>query len=182
MRPEYKYLLVLSICLTSREAFCERDKSPGILKRRYVHACPAGTERVGDKPPKSKIIFCKQILDSSARLEGPYTSFYETGNKKLEGEYASGKKNGTWINYHRNGALAEKREFIDGKLVEKTSYRSDGSKIEPAKNSKATHKGGGSEYDQFIQASKYNDKSYRRPTNADLGWNTTKTKKRRSFQ
>lgn len=180
MNLKFTTITALLLSLVTNEAHSEPDKTPGVIKRRYVHACPAGTERVGDKPPKSKIIFCRQKLESGSRLEGPYTSFYGTGNKKVEGEYTSGKKNGTWINYHRNGELSEKREFVDGKVVEKISYRPDGSIIKPNKSDPAKQNKN-NEYEEFAQAARYSAKTHSRTANRDLGWSANKTKRRRSI-
>lgn len=168
-------------CLFLSNAWCDRDKTPGVIKRRYVHVCPAGTERIGDKPPKSKLIFCKQVLDNGARLEGLYTQFYQTGNKKTEGEYVSGKKHGIWYEYHRSGEIAATKEFVDGKVVEKVSYRPDGSVIQPPKNRVAKQNETANAFSEYSKALKYAKKGSHHQPKGNFGWSTRK-KKRVSIQ
>lgn len=178
-----RLLTIIAIinCLFSSYAWCDRDKTPGVIKRRYVHVCPAGTERIGDKPPKSKLIFCKQVLDDGARLEGLYTQFYGTGNKKTEGEYVSGKKHGTWYEYHRTGEVAETKEFVDGKVVEKVSYRPDGTIVKPPKNRITKQNETANAFSEYSKALRYGKRSPPKQSKGKISW-STKRKKRVSIQ
>ena len=108
---------LLPIFATS--AVAEKNDRPGIVKRQYVHACPPGTEQIGDGPPKSSVVFCRQILNNGFKLEGDYTTFYQNGNKKSEGSYVNGRKNGTWKVYSKTGEVVDSKEFIQGNAKRK---------------------------------------------------------------
>jgi hypothetical protein len=105
----------------SVSCYADRNDKPGVVKRRYIHSCPTGTEQIGDGPPKSSIIFCRQINSKGFSLEGEYVTFFPNGNKKTEGTYTQGKKNGTWKVYSKSGDILETREFKEG-LVKKKEF------------------------------------------------------------
>lgn len=107
------FLFATTPCLS------EKNERPGVVKRRYVHTCPVGTEQVGDGPKKSSIVFCRKHLPNGYRLEGDFVTFYKNGNKKAEGEYFLGKKNGVWQNYKHNGEVVSSVEYKDGKIKKK---------------------------------------------------------------
>lgn len=149
--------------------YCEnKGKRPGVLKKKYSHACPGGTERIGDAPPKSSMVFCRQVLEDGTRLEGDYTAFYRNGNKKIEGEYVSGKREGTWTSYYRGGQLSATKEFKDGKLVEKIAYskRGDILKSNKEKREQEAKANPESEYGKSLRYKK----SVNSTRKATLGW------------
>ena len=113
---------IFLMLFVSINCYADRDDKPGVVKRRYVHVCPAGTEQVGDGPPKSSIIFCRQINSKGYSIEGEYVTFFPNGNKKTEGTYIQGKKNGTWNVYSKSGDILETREFKEG-LVKKKEFK-----------------------------------------------------------
>lgn len=91
----------------------------GILKRRYIHRCPPGTEQVGGGPPQSSMVFCREALPRGYRLQGDFTSFYKNGNKKIEGAYTEGKKTGEWKNFKNNGELLSTITYENGRIIKR---------------------------------------------------------------
>ncbi len=170
------YLVTILILAIPSSGLCEtKSNRPGVLKKKDSHACPGGTEKVGDAPPKSSIVFCRQILDDGARLEGDYTAFYRNGNKKVEGEYVSGKREGTWTAYYRGGQLSATKEFKDGKLVEKIAYskRGDVLKSNKEKRKLKENSNAESEYEKSLRYKKSAKGSHK----ATLGWSPRRRNK-----
>lgn len=58
-----------------------------------------------------------QILDKGTLKDGEGTriTYYITGKKESEGQYKSGKADGTWSYYHENGRKASEGKMIEGK-------------------------------------------------------------------
>ncbi len=121
-------IALASIALTS-EVVAEKQEKPGILQRQYHHVCPKGTERVGEGPPATSVVFCKQTLHKGSRLEGEYAKFYRNGNKQFQGTYEQGKKHGTWVSYYRTGEIREIRKYQDGEEIKTIQYKRDGGEI-----------------------------------------------------
>jgi hypothetical protein len=114
----------------------DKDK-PGILNREYRHSCPKGTERVGEGPPGTSVVFCKQHLYNGSRMEGEYAKFYRNGNKQFQGNYEQGKKHGTWTSYYRTGEVREVKKYQDGQVIKTTQYKRDGSEIKSRETDKS---------------------------------------------
>jgi hypothetical protein len=123
VKKSMKNKLILStglILFFSGYCFAEKEiPKPGLIKRRYNHSCPAGTEQVGDGPARSSIVFCRKPLVQGYHLEGDFVSFYRNGNKKIEGGYYKGKKDGLWRNFKKNGELATEAIYKNGRVVKK---------------------------------------------------------------
>ncbi len=168
-------IIALLLIAIPQSGFCQsKSKRPGVIKKKYKHACPGGTERVGEGPPKNTIVFCRQILPDGSRLEGDYTAFYRNGNKKAEGEYISGKKEGTWVSYYRGGQLSAKKSYIDGKLVEKVGYSKRGEVIKSNK-SKANTESKQSAENAYYKSLRYK-KSHKSTRSGSLGWNNRRNR------
>ena len=43
--------------------------------------------------------------------DGLYTGWYENGQKRLEGTYKDGEKDGKWIYYNEDGTVKEVEEY-----------------------------------------------------------------------
>ncbi|WP_052461204.1 energy transducer TonB [Psychroserpens mesophilus] len=74
------------------------------------------------------LVIC-QISASQSRFEdGPYKTYYETGEVKSEGHYLNGKPDGKWIDYYENGQISREYSYADGKYVRTSSksYFEDG--------------------------------------------------------
>lgn len=117
----YKILFIAAVLCVFSTTLCFADPRgrPGVVKKKYKHACPAGTEQVGDGPPKSSVVFCRAMLQNGYRLEGEYVSFYRNGNIKMQGEYVGGKRDGKWNNYRKNGQLVTTSEYRNGNKIRK---------------------------------------------------------------
>lgn len=57
--------------------------------------------------------FYKDITLVNAYV-GPYVSWYENGNTKINGFYTNRKKDKTWTSYYKNGIMACQHIFING--------------------------------------------------------------------
>jgi len=57
-----------------------------------------------------------QLLTQEIGLlpDGVWTEWYESGQKKSEGEYVLGKRVGVWTEWHANGQKASETEYVDG--------------------------------------------------------------------
>ena len=63
-----------------------------------------------------------KAFHSNGQLHGKYLSFYPSGNKKIEGAYKKGLKNGKWLFYTEKG-LQEKMEIYEFGDIIKTVIR-----------------------------------------------------------
>lgn len=148
------------------------DDKPGIIKKKYVHTCPAGTERVGEGPPDTRVMFCRQPLHNTSRLEGNYATFFQNGNKKIHGEYSQGKKHGKWVQYYRTGEVREVKKYADGKPFEEKTFKKDGAKIKSKKNDEQSveknNGNNGKVYSELRQMRRKGNTKGRSPVN--MGW------------
>ncbi len=154
-----KYLFILHTAFFSLSNInlshaVEPPKQPGLVKKKYIHSCPAGTEKIGDAPPKSTVIFCRQELSDGQRLQGDFTAFYRNGNKKREGEYNSGKKEGSWRDYYRTGEIAAEREYSEGKIKKSKVFDKKGRALEKDKKRKEIIKAE-TAYQELSKSSRY---------------------------
>lgn len=47
-------------------------------------------------------------------LQGHWTEFYGTGEKRAEGGYKDGRKDGPWVFYHRTGEVEQRGNYVEG--------------------------------------------------------------------
>lgn len=75
-------------------------------------ACPAGTKQGGGQASIREASFCERV-DASGRvvIHGPFLSLHTSGKTAVEGQYADGKRTGTWRTYDVNGAKTEELTF-----------------------------------------------------------------------
>jgi hypothetical protein len=134
------YFSIMCIFALGHPAYADEHNKPGVIsKKKYIHVCPQGTERVGEGPPGSSIVFCKQELYNGSRLEGEYAKFYRNGNKQFQGSFEKGKKHGTWISYYRTGEVREVKKYMDGEVIKVTQYKRDGKELEKRDSDKANN-------------------------------------------
>lgn len=74
---------------------------------------------------------------SQSKLKnGPFVSYYKSGEKKSEGNYRDGNKVGAWVHYHENGKLSQELLY-DSKgrdtYIKKAYYESGELSMESAK-------------------------------------------------
>lgn len=48
-------------------------------------------------------LISRGAVNNVGALEGTWTEFYATGERRAEGTYKDGKKDGDWTFFHRNG-------------------------------------------------------------------------------
>lgn len=53
-------------------------------------------------------------VSTSGALTGRWTEFYVTGEKRAEGEYKDGRKEGPWVFYHRGGEVEQRGNYVNG--------------------------------------------------------------------
>ncbi len=97
---------------------------PGPL-RRTTSFCPPDTEQVGAEPPVGEVIWCE---DDDGRKQGPYRSWYDSGELEEEGQFKDGSRIGVWRFFDEKGDVMGTRTFrlrIRAKLCvyEKSSRR-----------------------------------------------------------
>ena len=52
----------------------------------------------------------------NGKFEGPFKTYYDNGQKKLDGKYKDGKKDGLWYEWYENGQKYSEGNFKDGKV------------------------------------------------------------------
>jgi hypothetical protein len=70
--------------------------------------CPRDTEQVGAEPPGGGVIWCE---DGDGLKQGPYRSWYDSGELEEEGQYQDGKRVGVWRFFDEKGELKGTRTF-----------------------------------------------------------------------
>jgi hypothetical protein len=76
--------------------------------KRSPAFCPAGTEQVGGAPPLGEVIWCE---DEDGRKQGPYRSWYESGELEEEGQFRDGSRIGVWRFFDDKGELQGTKTF-----------------------------------------------------------------------
>ena len=75
----------------------------------------------------------KYSTDKDGRKHGSYSSYYESGKKKVRCRYSSGQLNGSYTEYHDNGKTRIKKSYKKGKLSGNlTLYNKEGSVVHKA--------------------------------------------------
>lgn len=54
------------------------------------------------------------LVNDVGALEGPWTEYFATGEKRAEGTYLNGKKDGDWTFFHRTGKVEQKGKYQNG--------------------------------------------------------------------
>jgi hypothetical protein len=70
--------------------------------------CPRDTEQVGAEPPGGGVVWCE---DGDGLKQGPYRSWYDSGELEEEGQYQDGKRVGVWRFFDEKGELKGTRKF-----------------------------------------------------------------------
>jgi hypothetical protein len=70
--------------------------------------CPKDTEQVGAEPPAGGVVWCE---DADGRKQGPYRSWYDSGELEEEGQFQDGKRVGLWRFFDEKGELKGTRTF-----------------------------------------------------------------------
>jgi len=59
-------------------------------------------------------LISRGAVNNVGALEGTWTEFYATGERRAEGTYKDGKKDGDWTFFHRNGPVEQKGKYLNG--------------------------------------------------------------------
>ncbi len=70
--------------------------------------CPPDTDQVGAEPPGGGVVWCE---DGDGHKQGPYRSWYDSGEIEEEGQYQDGKRVGIWRFFDEKGELKGTRTF-----------------------------------------------------------------------
>jgi hypothetical protein len=76
--------------------------------RRAASFCPPDTEQVGAEPPVGEVIWCE---DDDGRKQGPYRSWYDSGELEEEGQFKDGARIGVWHFFDEKGEPKGSRTF-----------------------------------------------------------------------
>ena len=63
---------------------------------------------MGDK------LISEGAINNIGALEGPWTEYFASGEKRAEGSYTNGRKEGDWTFYHKSGKVEQKGVYMDG--------------------------------------------------------------------
>jgi len=53
-------------------------------------------------------------VNEQGAMEGPWTEYYVTGEKRAEGAYKAGKREGDWSYFHRSGEVEQRGKYQNG--------------------------------------------------------------------
>lgn len=91
--------------------------------------CPAGTALRGAAPPDDVEAWCEGRPDAFGRprRHGPSRTWYEDGTLRTEEHWHEGKRDGRFVEYHRNGRKAREGTYrLDDKVGTWTIWFEDG--------------------------------------------------------
>jgi antitoxin component YwqK of YwqJK toxin-antitoxin module len=54
------------------------------------------------------------MVNDLGAMEGPWTEYFVTGEKRAEGSYKAGRREGDWTFYHRSGKVEQKGKYLNG--------------------------------------------------------------------
>lgn len=77
-------------------------------------SCPAGTQAMGEPPPKGEELWCQKMVNGEAVKEGPFWLYRPDGPLMMKGEYHDGKQNGEWTLWYDNGQKASIDHYKNG--------------------------------------------------------------------
>jgi hypothetical protein len=80
--------------------------------------CPSGTTvqtKTESRDGDEGVVF-ENCIDASGIKNGPYKTFFSTGEQRSEGTYEVGKLNGVVTKFNKNGKVRGKWDYLAGKL------------------------------------------------------------------
>lgn len=60
------------------------------------------------------VLISEGSVNDVGALEGEWTEYYVTGEKRASGTYKAGRKEGDWTFFHRNGSIEQKGKYQNG--------------------------------------------------------------------
>ncbi|MDQ3100520.1 MAG: hypothetical protein M3R08_03970, partial [Bacteroidota bacterium] len=85
----------------------------GTKEGLFQEFSPAG-EIVSAKIYNNDQLLSEGSVNNVGALEGPWTEYFITGEKRAAGEYKQGKKEGDWTFFHRSGKVEQKGKYVNG--------------------------------------------------------------------
>jgi len=106
--PRLAAALLLLVAFAARAAPAE----PPLVKQPILD-CPPGTVLRGGAPPEQLEAWCEGRPDASGtpRRHGPSRTWYDDGGLRIEERWLEGKRDGPFVEYHRNGRRAREGTY-----------------------------------------------------------------------
>ena len=74
--------------------------------------CPDKSDYKGAKPPEGSELWCEKTTEEGETvLHGPFSSWHTADQKKSEGQYVDGEKDGKWNYWYSNGKKEKEGTF-----------------------------------------------------------------------
>jgi hypothetical protein len=90
------------------------DLCSGLTSRTI--GCPLGAERMGQPPPAGFEQWCQRLDEKRNYVRhGSYNSWYENGQKKIQGKYVMGRRHGTWTMWNEKGKRIAEIQYLNSK-------------------------------------------------------------------
>lgn len=94
-------------------------------------ACPPGLEKHGDEPFQGYEVWCeKKDVAGNGRREGPSRLYYDDGGLWQEAVWKDGKRDGPFVEYHRNGVKAREGRYAADAMEGPWTFRRDSGLLE----------------------------------------------------
>ena len=95
--------------VSSLGSYSKSGKKEGLFKEFAQNGDAVGAKiYVGDK------LISEGAINNIGALEGPWTEYFASGEKRAEGSYTNGRKEGDWTFYHKSGKVEQKGVYMDG--------------------------------------------------------------------
>jgi hypothetical protein len=93
--------------------------------------CPAGTGPAGAVPPEGFEAWCEGVPDDAGRprRQGPSRAWYDDGTLRVEATWVHGRRDGPFVEYHRNGKKAQAGRYLDDERDGPWSTWSEGGQL-----------------------------------------------------
>ena len=65
-------------------------------------------------------------IKNGIKVKDSFKKWYDNGNKRVEGHYVNGEKDGLLTQWHENGKKEYEKTYKDGKLIEYKQWDEDG--------------------------------------------------------
>jgi len=108
--------------------------APGGARPAPLLDCPAGTTLDGGGPPEQYEAWCAGRPDAAGapRRHGPRRTWYDDGSPWVDEQWAEGKRDGPFLERHRNGRPARQGTYRAGAKVGRWTVYSESGQPEEA--------------------------------------------------
>ena len=65
-------------------------------------------------------------IKNGIKVKDSFKKWYDNGNKRVEGHYVNGERDGLLTQWHENGKKEYEKTYKDGKLIEYKQWDEDG--------------------------------------------------------